>query len=269
MDTTLLLCDYSYHYKPFIQNTKSGLPHYLFRLQTEGRCKVYSLGQEHTLTTGDLLLLKPGDDYHLVVEEPANEGRLSSGDYYLFCQGPWIDDWWYRRRSRPAVSRVGLDEKLIGLWRNLLLERRRGSLEENTELEDVLLRGLCLYIDRAISENVQTGLKGTSTLKLRRFIEEHATTTFKLEEAASYAGLSLSSAVRLFKEHYGKTMIQYAIEIRLKAAVEQIKYSNEMTLEHIAEICGFASYSYFHRVFRAHFGLSPVEYRNQIVDSPL
>lgn len=64
-------------------------------------------------------------------------------------------------------------------------------------------------------------------------------------------------------------MIQYAIEIRLKAAVEQIKYSNEMTLEHIAEICGFASYSYFHRVFRAHFGLSPVEYRNQIVDSPL
>jgi AraC family transcriptional regulator of arabinose operon len=33
-----------------------------------------------------------------------------------------------------------------------------------------------------------------------------------------------------------------------------------MTLEHIAETCGFASYSYFHRVFRSHFGMSPAEY---------
>ncbi|MCM3786278.1 AraC family transcriptional regulator [Neobacillus mesonae] len=260
LETSLLLCDYSYHYKPFNHNLKSGLLHYLFRLQTEGSSKVYSMGKELTLTSGDLLLLKPGDDYHLVVDEPPNEGRLSSGDYYLFCQGAWIDAWW-KRKNRPAVNRIGVDEKLVGLWRNMLLEKRRGSLEENVELEDVLLRSLCLYIDRAISEHVQTDVKGISMLKLKRFIEEHATTTFKLEEAASYAGLSLSSAVRLFKEQYGKTMIQYAIEIRLKAAVEQMKYSTEMTLEHIAEMCGFASYSYFHRVFRTHYGISPAEYR--------
>ncbi|AIQ19760.1 AraC family transcriptional regulator [Paenibacillus sp. FSL L8-0436] len=259
MDTSLLICDHSYHYKSFNHNLKGGLQNYLFRLQTEGSCEVTSHGKEYTLSGGDLLLLRPGDDYQLTVKEPDHKGRLSSGDYYLFCEGPWIDAWW-KRRNRPVANRIGLDDKLIGLWRNLLLEKRRGSLEEDTELKDVLLRSLCLYIDRAITENVQADRKGTATLKLKRFIEEHATVTFKLEEAAGYAGLSLSRAVRLFKEHYGKTMIQYAIEIRLKAAVEQIKYS-ELTLEHIAETCGFASYSYFHRVFRAHFGVSPLEYR--------
>ncbi|WP_434753192.1 helix-turn-helix domain-containing protein [Paenibacillus amylolyticus] len=267
MDTSVLICDYSYHYKAFTHNMKGELSTYLFRLQTEGSCKVYVQEEEFRMTSGDLLLLKPGDDYRLVVDEPHKEGRLSSGDYYLFCEGAWIEQWW-KRQQRPTVSRIGLDDKLISLWRNMLLEKRRGPLEENTELKDALLRGLCLYIDRAITENIQTDRAVSSALKLKRFIEEHATVTFKLEEAARYAGLSLSRAVRLFKEHYNQTMIQYAIEIRLNAALERMKYS-EMTLEHIAESCGFASYSYFHRVFRAHFGVAPAEYQKSRQHEPI
>ncbi|WP_315371357.1 AraC family transcriptional regulator [Paenibacillus xylanexedens] len=267
LETSVLICDYSYHYKAFTHNMKGELQTYLFRLQTEGSCKVYVQDEEFRMTSGDLLLLKPGDDYHLVVDEPHKEGRLSSGDYYLFCEGSWIENWW-KRQHRSTVSRIGLDDKLISLWRNMLLEKRRGPLEENAELKDALLRGLCLYIDRAIKENIQTDRAVSSALKLKRFIEEHATFTFKLDEAARYAGLSLSRAVRLFKEHYNQTMIQYAIEIRLNAALERMKYS-EMTLEHIAESCGFASYSYFHRVFRAHFGVSPAEYLKSRQHEPI
>ncbi|MGN7453314.1 helix-turn-helix domain-containing protein [Paenibacillus pasadenensis] len=260
METSLLICDYSSHYKPFLHDVRSGLQHYLFRLQAEGTCEVASGGVSYRLAGGDLLLLRPGDDYHLSVSEPARKGRLSSGDYYLFCHGPWIDAWW-SRKERPTVSRVGADEQLITLWRSLLLEKRRHALDEDAELKDALLRSLCLYIDRAIAESAPSGTPGTAALKIKRFIEERAFSTFKLEEAARHAGLSLSRAVRLFKEQFGKTMIQYAIEIRLQAAVEQIKYG-ELKLERIAKACGFASYSYFHRVFRTHFGLSPLEYRS-------
>ena len=126
-------------------------------------------------------------------------------------------------------------------------------------MTDYLLRSLCLCLDRAITEIKPTDRLAFTALRLKRFVEEHATLTFKLEEAASHVGLSLSRAVKLFKEYYGKTMIQYALEIRLNAAVERIKYST-MTLEEIAETCGFASYSYFHRVFRANYGVSPVKF---------
>ena len=71
--------------------------------------------------------------------------------------------------ARPTVSRIGLDDKLISLWRNMLLEKRRGPLEENVELKDALLRGLCLYIDRAITENIQTDRAVSSALKLEAF----------------------------------------------------------------------------------------------------
>ncbi|WP_274650909.1 helix-turn-helix domain-containing protein [Paenibacillus humicola] len=267
MEANLLICSYSYHSQPFNNSYKSGLPNYLFRLQTEGTSKVYCRGDWHEVQAGDLLLLKPGDEYDLRVEKGGAEGRVSSGDYYLYCSGSWIDAWW-SRMNRPALSRIAIDDKLLGLWRNLLLEKRRGPHEENAELTDYLLRGLCLYLDRAITETTLTDRTAFAALRLKRFIEEHATVTFKLEEAARYAGLSLSRAVHLYKSCYGQTMIQYAMEVRLNAALERMKYSS-MTLEQIAETSGFSSYSYFHRVFRAKYGVSPAKYRASSETSPV
>ncbi|MNT70655.1 HTH-type transcriptional regulator GadW [compost metagenome] len=43
-------------------------------------------------------------------------------------------------------------------------------------------------------------------------------------------------------------------------ARERIIYS-PMPLEHIAETCGFANYTYFHRQFRKRFGMSPKQFR--------
>lgn len=259
MEARLLICDYSYHFQQFSNSHWGGLTTYLFRLQTEGSCEIYCNGIEHHVQGGDLLLLKPGDEYELRINDDGEDGRVSSGDYYIFCDGSWIDDWW-NRIHRPVVSHVGLDDQLLGLWRQMLLEKRRGLEGETGELTDYLLRSLCLCLDRAITEIKPTDRLAFTALRLKRFVEEHATITFKLEEAASHVGLSLSRAVKLFKEYYGKTMIQYALEIRLNAAVERMKYST-MTLEEIAETCGFASYSYFHRVFRATYGMSPVKYR--------
>lgn len=257
-EARLLICDYSYHSEPYCNSHKSGLTTYLFRLQTEGSCVASCNGKDYRLQAGDLLLLRPGDEYELRVTEEQSDGRISSGDYYIFCDGDWIDSWW-KRVKRQKVNHISIDDHLLGLWRQLLLEKRRGP-EEDLELIGYLLRGLCVCLDRAITETKPADRSAFTALRLKRFIEEHATVTFKLEEAAAHVGLSLSRAVQLFKACYGKTMIQYALEIRLNAAVERIKYSS-MTLEEIAETCGFASYSYFHRVFRAKYGMAPVKFR--------
>ncbi|WP_054954889.1 AraC family transcriptional regulator [Paenibacillus dakarensis] len=257
-EARLLICGYSYHTVLYSNSYRNGLTNYLFRLQTEGSCTVKSSGKDYHLQAGDLLLLKPGDDYELYIHEEKSDGRISSGDYYIFCDGSWIDAWW-RRIKRPKVNRISIDDHLLGIWRLLLLEKNRGP-EEDPELTGYLLRGLCIYLDRLITETKPADRSAFTALRLKRFIEEHAIMTFKLEEAAAHVGLSLSRAVQLFKATYGKTMIQYAQEIRLNAAVERIKYSS-MTLEEIAETCGFASYSYFHRVFRAKYGMTPVKFR--------
>jgi AraC family transcriptional regulator of arabinose operon len=72
----------------------------------------------------------------------------------------------------------------------------------------------------------------------------------------------VSRAVHLYKEVFGQSIMQHALEVKLNLARERIIYT-DMPLDIIAATSGFANYTYFHRVFRRHFGLSPKEYRLQ------
>ncbi|GAA4857431.1 hypothetical protein GCM10023310_40730 [Paenibacillus vulneris] len=263
MQSQILSCGYSYHSQKFQTGHREKMKHYLFRLQTEGFCQAWVNGTMSGVETGDLLLYQPGDVYDLKIDEHTNklgQTLISSGDYYIMCKGEWLEAWW-RKSKKPQKVRIAAAERLLSLWRQIILEKRRIE-DENKELSDYLLKALCLYIDRAITET--RTLHGSSFLasRMKSFIEEHAILPFKVEDVAQHVGLSVSRAVHLFKECFGKTMIQYTLEIRLSTSIERMNYT-DMTLEQIAETSGFGSYSYFHRVFREKYGISPKAFRMQ------
>ncbi|GFZ95417.1 hypothetical protein GCM10008018_47260 [Paenibacillus marchantiophytorum] len=260
METELLTCGYSFHMEPFNVSTKSGLKYYLFRLQSEGTSEALINGHYQRIEAGHMLLFQPGDPYELRIEYDSNqpESKIASGDYYIFCNGSWIDAWW-KRTPKQTCTRIDLDARLISLWRQLILEKRRME-EENTELSGYLLQALCLYLERAMTETVTLQGRPFTGTRMKRFIEAHATVTFKVDDVASHVGLSVSRAVHLFKEYFDKTMIQYALEVRLSSAVERM-HDSSMSLEQIALSCGFGSYAYFHRAFKQRFGQSPKLFR--------
>lgn len=254
MKTNIFFCGYSYHTNGYHSQHKSGFPAYLFRLQTEGSSEVVVKGEKISIKKGELLLIQPGDHYELLIRE-----GQPSGDYSLACEGGWVDEWWHRS-AKPTVSQIDLNENLINLWRHIIIEKRRPSSRGNEEITDYLLRTLCLYMERDISETVHRYHYPYPVTRMMRYIEEHATTALKVEDVARHAGLSVSRAVYLFKSTVDKTIIEYALEIRLSSAVERMKYTS-MTLEQIANECGFGTYPYFHRVFKKKYGVPPGEYR--------
>lgn len=254
MTTNILYCSYSYHTNGYHSQHKSGYPSYLFRLQTEGICQVVVKGRKMEIGKGDLLLIKPGDHYELLVKE----GQIS-GDYHVIFEGTWVDEWW-SRSTKPDVTRIDIDEKLLALWRYILIEKRRPESSQNKELTSYLLRALCLTIERVISESGPSYRYPFPVTKMMRYIEEHAMTTFRVEDVARHAGLSVSRSVHLFKSDVGKTMMEYVQEIRVAAAIDRMKYTT-MTLEQIAVECGFGSYPYFHKVFKKNYGIAPGAFR--------
>ncbi|MFC4322068.1 AraC family transcriptional regulator [Litchfieldia salsa] len=249
-------CGYSFHTSRYYTYDKTKFNGYLFRLQTEGICEAIVNGKTMKIKKGDILLVKPGDYYELRVEPNQN-----SGDYHLLGEGEWIDQWW-KRSVKPTISRINLDEKLLALWRHIIVEKRRPASEENPELTEYLLKALCINIERAVRETAPTVSRPYSVTQMMRYIEEHATNTIKVEDVAEFAGLSVSRAVHLFKSTIGKTIIEYAQEIRLSTAINQMKYT-AMTLEHIAENCGFGTYTYFYKVFKKKYGIAPGAYREK------
>ena len=259
MHTDIMLCSYSYHSQPFQTGYADGLQTYLFRLQTEGSCEALVDGRMQRIVAGDLLLFKPGDLYQLNVPGPGHSGPVASGDYFVLCSGSWVDEWW-SRKERPQKTGIVIDERLLSIWRALILEKRR-FVEEDREMSDYLMRSLCLGLDRAVA--TQSVLLGKSFIatRMKNFIEERASGPLLVQDVASHVKLSVSRTVHLFKECFGMTIIQYTQNVRLSMAMERMKFST-MSLEHIAETCGFGSYSYFYRIFRGHYGISPAVYRD-------
>lgn len=257
----VLSAGYSFH-KKLYHGRHEPRHSYLLRIQTEGLSRTLIDGEFELLEPGDLLIVHPDANYELLIDEEDHQGerKIASGDYYIFFTGPWVHEWW-EERKRPFRIKVPDEEGIIHLCRLTVVEHRRNSTESPAIL-DYLMRTILLTIDRLIT--AQRPRKGNAFLayRIKSYIEEYAAMNFQLKDVAEHFNISVSLAVHLYKEVFGQSIMQYALEVRLNLARERIIYTN-MPLELIAETSGFANYTYFHRVFRRKFGLSPKQYRQK------
>ena len=92
-------------------------------------------------------------------------------------------------------------------------------------------------------------------------ISEHYQDNLSMEELARNAGLSLSRVERLFQRVFHYSPRQLLLQSRLAAAMAIIESGSTMGIAQIAYECGYTDHSAFSRQFKAHTGMSPVQYR--------
>ena len=73
---------------------------------------------------------------------------------------------------------------------------------------------------------------------------------------------SASHFMRWFRQMTGQSFIAFLNEYRLNTAAETLRTTDETVLT-IASRCGFENLSYFNRAFKAHFGMTPRDYRKK------
>jgi AraC family transcriptional regulator of arabinose operon len=114
----------------------------------EGQCKVYLHGQWQMMTSGDLLLFRPGEvtEFWFDPNYEKSEEACNS-NYCIFCQGSWIESWW-NAKNRQSKVKVTLSESLLAIFKEIVLEQNRNK-DCGDEVSEYLLRTLCIYIDRA------------------------------------------------------------------------------------------------------------------------
>lgn len=261
----VLYAKYSIHYREDRSKIREDLPYYFIRLQLEGSCRTVVDGRSVRLLSGDLLLCRPGMSCETFVEPAGSEPAVDciSADYYLFCRGAWLDEWW-NKRQRDVVSPIALDQGMLTLWK-LLISEKTANLETSDDTTPYLLQALCLYLDRIMDQGVtptRSSNNFDASYRIKHFIDKNVTSDFNLQAIADDVGLSITRIVHLFKKTYGQTITEYTNQTRLTYACKQIEFSN-LSLESIAESVGFRNYSYFYRLFRARYGMSPKQYRSR------
>lgn len=91
-------------------------------------------------------------------------------------------------------------------------------------------------------------------------LDNFASPDLSLGDLARTLGVSPSLLSRRFRDFRGVTPIQYLRGVRLRK-VRELLSGTDLTLQHIAEQCGYRSAFYLSRVFKASAGQSPSEYR--------
>lgn len=247
--------NYSHHTKP-IEGEPVRLVYYYIRLQVDGQCETSINGNRQLVLPGELQLLAPGDLFQFSVRPHQETGETLSVNYYLGCQGEWVASWW-KATNPPRKVKIAASESMLTVFKELVHELQRVRSHWR-EASDYLFRTLCVHIDRAL-EALREKPQPFVARRMKHYIEEHAH-HLNMRNLAKYVELSESRASHYFTEIFGKSIVSYALEVRLAAAAERIRFT-AFSLEQIAELSGFGSYSYFHRAFRKQFGLSPREYR--------
>lgn len=96
--------------------------------------------------------------------------------------------------------------------------------------------------------------------QLRERIAENPELPWNISDIAEELYLSKSYLQKIYKTFFGKGIIEEMTQFRLEKAKELL-VRTEMTVTEIAKECGYSTYNYFVRRFRADEGVSPNEYR--------
>lgn len=181
------------------------------------------------------------------------EANPSAGQYNLFLMELVTHLIKMIRRSG-----VGMEE-VFGTGFSLPVQK--SALPRLEELEDWCAeRYLRLW---TLIRRRQTDSAGQTVETAKEYIRQHyAESNLSVEKLCAYLHLSSTYFSTLFKRETGTSFTAYVTTVRMEAAAEAIRGTEEKTYL-IAQRCGYEDPNYFSYVFKRHFGVTPTKYRSE------
>ena len=103
--------------------------------------------------------------------------------------------------------------------------------------------------------------KSFSMDALANFIKENACCLLRAEDYEKAFGKSYHHINLLFKKHFGVTVKQYHMKVRMQYAAQMLLSGH--SLQKTAEACGFDDYYFFINSFTKEHGIPPAAYRKR------
>jgi len=97
--------------------------------------------------------------------------------------------------------------------------------------------------------------------KIHQYCLDHLTEDVSVSGMAAEAGLSRAYFSRRFKGEYGVSPAEFLMKLRLNSAIRMLQLESGLSIKEISVRCGFNDESYFCKVFRRHYGISPEKFR--------
>jgi AraC-like DNA-binding protein len=161
----------------------------------------------------------------------------------------------------PQVARIAQPERLERLLRVFLDDQETGVLHPYSA--NLLTMLMLVEVAHAAEERPENpddlNVVATWAHTYVRMNYDRLITTSKVAEALGYNADYLG---RIYRQVYGCTLTEAIHRRRISVACDYLLDSN-LTIEQIAQKCGFTDPDYFRRIFRRYMQISPGDYRSE------
>ncbi|MBC7783868.1 MAG: substrate-binding domain-containing protein [Burkholderiales bacterium] len=171
----------------------------------------------------------------------------------LLCESAW-----------PPLSSIEVDYSRMGYRAAQVLERLLAG--ETLAPDDRFIQLPPLGVARRQSTDI-LAVKNTEVADAVRFIRENACNRCTVSDVLRAVPVGRRWLERHFVEQLGHTPHDEMMLVRINAAKQLLGKSN-MTIEAVAERCGFAGLNTFYSAFTKAVGTAPARYRRAVIYGP-
>ncbi|PWN00285.1 MAG: hypothetical protein DBX37_02330 [Massilioclostridium sp.] len=227
---------------------------------------------------GDILLLNPNalhcpytlDDqdcmFNIMIPEPIMEKSMLAllSDNHLFSN--FIIDYMYQvnKASDYLYFPYDPESKIAIIMETIIMEYINKNVCFQKVIESMLIY-LFAELTRMYYKNNANTINGEqknrTVADIIAYMNQHSSTV-TLDSVAEKFGYSPSYVSRMIKKHTNKNYVEIIKEFKLNKAKQYLE-SNDLPISEIISLVGFNDASYFYKLFKSKFLLSPAEYRKQ------
>lgn len=280
---------------------RSGLESFLFFIITDGAGNVQYKGQTVKLKKGDCMFIDCRHEYRHWSDDSESGENLESCDGYIddlndsddVGTGLWALQWvhftgphmpiiyekylsrggnfYFTPASPSKYENLLMDIYKIGTGNSYIRDMELNS-KLNILLEYVMQETVTKEHDRKYGDTVNIAPR-IDIQQAKDYIDAHYTEHISLETIAKVMSMNKHYLSKIFKGRYGVSVNTYISQLRITKAKGFLRFGRSvfvdgknnrlMTVEEIAEACGYMDSNYFARVFKKLVGMNPSEYRNR------
>lgn len=232
--------------------------------------QIYEIeSKEYLLKGGDLLLTKP-NQIHGTSNYPESIGSL----YWIILKAPdenqsllgfkksWSESLYSELLNAPHVHFPG-NQRIRQRFRTLESQcRSRDRPLINLHIFNSIVSILLEVIELSKSDN-SVDLPGDIS-RVVTYINENIWEQLTIEELSEITDLSQSRFKHKFKEHIGRSPIDYINSLKIEKAKEIIPKTDSM--KDVGYKLSYSSPAYFSHVFKKYTRMTPLEFKNRFAD---
>ncbi|MCR1838199.1 XylR family transcriptional regulator [Pasteurella caecimuris] len=157
--------------------------------------------------------------------------------------------------SRVSLSSVEQGTREIGYQAAKLLHRLLNG--QTVSHHPILIPPISVH---ARNSTDYRSLSDPLVMQAMHYIRHRACQGIKVEQVLDHLATSRSNLEQRFKNEMNKTIHQVIHEEKISRA-KNLLQQTDISIQEIAEICGYPSIQYFYSVFKKEFGMTPKEFR--------